>query len=93
MDNKIQTKFICLEESAFFELIDTLYERLKGREKGDKWITGNEVMRMLNISSPTTLQKLRDSGEIRMSQISKKLIMYERDSIENYLEKHSRKTA
>ena len=89
-NNKIGASFICLDEPAFFTLIDKLYERLKGKEQGDKWITGDEVMRMLNISSPTTLQKLRDNG-LRISQISKKLIMYDRASVEEYLEKHARK--
>ena len=86
---RIETKFICLEEPAFFELIDKVYDRLKGKEK-DRWITGGEVMVMLNISSPTTLQKLRDTNALRISQLSKKLIMYDRESVEEYLEKHSR---
>jgi hypothetical protein len=91
MANNIDAKFYCLEEPAFFELIETVYKRLKGKEKGDRWITGDEVMRMLNISSPTSMQKLRDSAAIRFSQPSKKIIMYDRESVEEYLEKHSRK--
>lgn len=91
MENKIGARFICLDEPAFYELLDMLYERMKGKEKGDKWITGDEVMRLLNISSPTTLQKIRDSGELRISMISKKLILYDRDSVNEYLEKRSRK--
>jgi hypothetical protein len=88
---KIEARFICVDEPAFFELIDTLYERLKDKDKGDKWITGDEVMRLLNISSPTTMQKLRDTSALRFSQMSKKLIMYDRASVDEYLEKHSRK--
>ena len=80
-----------MNEPDFFSLIDTLYARLKGKEEGDKWITGAEVKRMLNISSPTTMQSLRDSGAIRYSQPSKKIILYDRESVEEYLEKHSRK--
>ncbi|MXV16906.1 helix-turn-helix domain-containing protein [Hufsiella ginkgonis] len=91
METKINAQFICLEEPAFFELIDALYERIKGKEKGDKWITGDEVMRMLNISSPATLQKLRDTDAFRISQLSRKLIMYDRESVEKYIEKHTRK--
>lgn len=91
MDNKIGAKFICIDEPDFFELIDTLYERLKGKDKGDKWIIPAEAMRRLNISSPTTLQGLRNSGSIKFSQYSKKQIMYDSDSIDEYLEKHARK--
>jgi hypothetical protein len=89
---KIEARFICLDEPAFFSLLETLYARLKGKDKGDKWISGDEVMRLLNISSPTTLQKLRDTGALRISQLSKKIILYDRDSVEEYIEKHSRKT-
>ncbi|TFF37272.1 helix-turn-helix domain-containing protein [Mucilaginibacter psychrotolerans] len=90
-NNKVGAQFYCLEEPAFFELIDILYERLKGRETPDKWIPGESVMSMLNISSPTTLQKLRDTGAFRISQLSKKVILYDRESVEEYIEKHARK--
>jgi hypothetical protein len=91
MENKIQAKFICLNEPDFFELIDNLYERIKGKDKEDKWITGEEVMRLLNFSSPTTLQNLRNRGDVRFSQMSKKQILYDRASVDEYLEKHSSK--
>ncbi|MEP7218857.1 MAG: helix-turn-helix domain-containing protein [Bacteroidota bacterium] len=49
-------------------------------------------MRLLNIKSRTTLQKLRDEGKIRFSQPQKKIILYDRDSIEAYLQKHAHNT-
>jgi hypothetical protein len=91
MENKINAKFICIDEPAYFEMIDVLYARLKGKEKGDKWISGEEVMRLLHISSPTTLQKLRDISALRVSVISKKIILYDRESVNEYLEKKARK--
>lgn len=95
MENKITTKFLCLEEPDFYELVDRLYERLKGKNIPDRWISGDEAMRLLNISSPTTLQKLRDTPNsgIRFSQPSRKLILYDRESLEEYLEKHANKTS
>ena len=45
----------------------------------------------LNIKSKTTLQELRDNGDIGFSQPRKKVILYDVDSIETFLEKHSRK--
>ena len=89
MENKIETKFICLSEPAFFELLDTLYERLKGGGKEDRWINSEIAMKKLNISSPTTLQQLRDTGAIRFSQYSRKQILYDKESIEEYLELHA----
>lgn len=91
MENKIGARFICLDEPAFYELLEALYSRLKVNEKGPKWVDTATVMKRLNISSPTTLQKIRDSGELRISMISKKLILYDSDSVNEYLEKRSRK--
>ncbi|MGA0556800.1 helix-turn-helix domain-containing protein [Larkinella sp. VNQ87] len=83
---------ICLEEEAFYALVEQVVARLKernGQEK-DKWISDEEAMRLLNIKSKTTLQKLRDEGKIRFSQPQKKIILYDRDSVETYLERNAR---
>ena len=85
---------ICLEDEAFYSLVEQVFERLKDKEKakGDKWISGEEAMQILRISSKTTLQKLRDEGKIRFSQPEKKHIVYDLDSIHQYLEKHAKDT-
>lgn len=81
---------ICLQTEAFYSLVDDVYQRLK-KEDGrqlDKWIDGDEAMQLLRIKSKTTLQKLRDEGEIRFSQPQRKIILYDRDSIMNFLERN-----
>ncbi len=85
---------ICLQDEALYMLIEQCVARLREQfsvEK-EKWIDGAEVMRMLSIKSTTTLQRLRDEGEIRFSQPRKKIIVYDRESVEAYLEKHARET-
>jgi hypothetical protein len=85
---------ICLEEAAFYTLIEQVVARLKqthGEEK-EKWISDEQAMQLLNIKSKTTLQKLRDEGKIRFSQPQKKIILYDRDSIDTYLQQHARNT-
>jgi hypothetical protein len=85
---------ICLEEPAFYELMEKVYQRLKEQHniKEDKWVSGEEAMKMLRIKSPSTLQNLRDIGAIRFSQPSKKIILYDVASINEYLVKHSKET-
>ncbi len=85
---------ICLESDAFRKLVDTLvgYVKEKHLIKEDAWITGDEAMRILNVSSKTTLQALRDTGKIRFSQPMHKILLYDRQSILDYLEAHARKT-
>ena len=85
---------ICLEDGAFYSLVEQVFERLKDKEKAkeDKWISADEAMQKLRISSKTTLQKLRDEGKIRFSQPEKKHIVYDLKSIYDYLEKHAKDT-
>ena len=85
---------ICLEEAAFYTLVEQVVARLRdihGEEK-EKWISDEEAMQLLNIKSKTTLQKLRDEGKIRFSQPQKKIILYDRDSILSYLNLHAKST-
>ncbi|MCW3121929.1 MAG: hypothetical protein JWQ38_1421 [Flavipsychrobacter sp.] len=85
---------ICLEDNAFYSLVEQVFERLKDKEKTkeDKWISGEEAMLKLRINSKTTLQKLRNEGKVRFSQPEKKHIVYDLASIYEYLEKHAKNT-
>jgi hypothetical protein len=84
---------ICLEEKAFFELIDRVVERLAPMpQEPQKWVNQTEAMKLLNIKSQTTLQEYRDNGEIRYTQPRKRVILYDRDSINYFLEKHAKDT-
>lgn len=83
---------ICMEDEAFYELIERVVNRVKEKNgvKEDKWISPEEAMQKLRITSKTTLQKLRDEGKIRFSQPEKKHIVYDIDSINGYFDKHSK---
>lgn len=85
---------VCLKEEAFYALFDKVVEHVesKRKDKPNKWIDGEEAMLLLKIKSTTTLQKMRDEGKIRFSQPQKKIILYDRDSINEYIEKHARET-
>jgi hypothetical protein len=85
---------ICLEDKAFYTLIEQVVERLKISEatQTEKWISDDQAMQLLNIKSKTTLQKLRDEGKVRFSQPQKKIILYDRASLDEYLEKNARET-
>ena len=84
---------ICIQEDAFYALIDKVISHVEAnRTDTRKWIDGAEAMSLLNITSKSTLQKLRDEGRIRFSQPQKKVILYDRDSINVYLEKNAKET-
>jgi len=83
---------IILETEAFYSLIEEVVKRLKDNDADsqDKWIQTPESMKLLGIKSKTTLQKLRDQGRIRFAQPQKKIILYDRDSIMEYLDRHAK---
>jgi len=84
---------ICLEEEAFFDLIDRVVERIGvGQQEPPKWVNQDEAMQLLNIKSPTTLQEYRNNGDIRFTQPRKRVILYDRDSINEFLDKHAKDT-
>lgn len=83
---------ICLEDKAFYALIDEVFTRLREKQNSepDKWVSGEKAMQLLKIKSKTTLQTLRDEGKIRFTQPQKKIILYDRHSINIYLEENAR---
>jgi hypothetical protein len=84
---------ICLEETAFYTLVEKVVDQLKDKfSQQDKWVSGEEAMALMRIKSKTTLQKLRDKGSIRFSQPEKKIILYDVDSINDYLTQHAKDT-
>ena len=85
---------ICLESEAFYALIEEVVSRLqeKNSQEHERWISDAEAMQLLHISSKTTLQKYRDEGLIRFSQPSKKVILYDRDSILEFINTKAKDT-
>lgn len=84
-------EFICFEDKAFDALIDRLMDRFQDElaKKERDWIDGAEALKMLGITSASSLQILRDGGKIRYSKPSKKVILYDRRSIIEYLEQNA----
>lgn len=82
---------ICLEDDAFYKLIDEVVNRIKEKHTitEDKWISPEEAMQKLRIRSKTTLQRLRDEGKLRFSHPDKKHILYDVDSINEYINMHT----
>ena len=83
---------ICMEEDAFYSLLDEVISYVKQKEgiKEDKWIPSSEAMRILNIKSRSTLQALRDNGKVRYTKPNEKIILYDRTSINEYLEENAK---
>lgn len=83
---------ICLESEALYQLVDKVVERIKEKKNAveDKWLSPTEAMSLLHITSKTTLQKLRDNAEIRFSQPTAKKVLYDRDSLYEYLDRNAK---
>ena len=82
---------IVFESEAYYKFIAEVIERFSTEEK-PKWIKETEAMGLLGIKSKTTLWKLRCEGKIRYSQPTKKVILYDRESIIDYIENNAFET-
>ena len=85
---------VCLQEDAFYALFDKVLEHVEEKleKQPRKWIDTEEAMLELGIKSKTTLQKLRDEGKIRFSRPQPKILLYDRNSIEDYIETNAHNT-
>ncbi|MFT3932162.1 MAG: helix-turn-helix domain-containing protein [Chitinophagaceae bacterium] len=83
---------ISIEEKAFYELLRQVIQHLDQHysQKIEKWVTPAEAMAILGIKSKTTLQKLRDDGVIRFSHPERRIILYDRESLYEYLEAYAK---
>jgi len=82
---------ICLDEEALYKLVLQIVERIeKETTNQDVWISPPAAMKLLNIKSKTTLSELRNNGKIRYSQPQRKLILYDRMSILEYLDQSAK---
>ena len=86
-------KVISIEEDAFYALINKVYDHINEQEKKlvSPWVSPEKAMEILHIKSKTTLQKLRDKGDIIYTQPQKKIILYHFDSLLAYLDKYKSK--
>ncbi|AXG72972.1 DNA-binding protein [Flavobacterium arcticum] len=87
-------KIIMIDEEAFFELFERVIKHVEENNAQQKktWLTTPETLKALNITSKTTLQKYRDEGKIRFTQISRKVILYDASSVEDFLQQHAQET-
>lgn len=86
--------FITIPQNNLVEIaqkINAIYEKIISREGFDdskslsnEWMTGVEVMKLLDVSS-RTLQNYRDNGKVGFSVIGRRKIYYLRSSVEKLL--------
>ena len=74
---------ICLKDAAFYNLFIRVIKHIKEKPvaNADRWISGDEAMKVLRISSKTRLHKIRDEVKSRFTQPEKKIFFYDTDSV------------
>lgn len=84
-DYATNVPMICLESKTFKALVKELAKEIREDEL-DPFIDEKEAMRLLRITSKTTFQKYRDSGDIDYRIISGKKYLYRRRSVIDFIE-------
>ena len=77
------------ENKLYKEYIKEAKELSEKYFKKTVWVSGLDAMKALGISSKSTLQKMRDNDQIVYSKVSKKIILYDFDTIQDYIERNS----
>ena len=79
-------KVICLETDAYYKLVQEVINIVKDQDQQEElWVDSATAMSILKISSKSTLQKFRDEQKIIFSQISRRVILYSRESLYRFL--------
>lgn len=86
-DFETNMKIICLESKAFKALVSEVADQLKGEffEHLNPWVDEKEAMQLLRIHSKATSKKYREEGNITYSTISNKKMLYDRQSILDFI--------
>ncbi len=81
-----------MDEQVYYDLKEGLIIRLMQMHQVDHepWITAEEARSLLRITSQTTLKKFCDQGYIRVSKITEKIVLYNRPSILEFIEKNEK---
>jgi hypothetical protein len=83
-------KIIIFEEETYYKMLEELKKVVKeatAPPTQKEWLSAEEAKELLGNISKSKLQKLRDYGEIVISQ-HERMIRYSRSSILLFLEKH-----
>lgn len=86
---------ICIDKSVFRALVTEICAHIDNKfllPRESKWVNTETALAILNLKSRTSLQAIRDSGQIRFSQPSAKQILYDRDSLISFIESHAHET-
>ncbi|PHN05096.1 helix-turn-helix domain-containing protein [Flavilitoribacter nigricans] len=76
---------ICLESETFKALVKELAREIR-EDDHDPFVDEKEAMRLLRITSKTTFQKYRDSGDIDYRIVTGKKYLYRRRSVIDFIE-------
>lgn len=83
-------KVITMDEASFYSLIDEVieYVRNKTQTPQKRFLTKKEALDKLSVCA-TTLQKLRDTQAIRVIRLSPRKLLYDAQSINEYINRNA----
>lgn len=91
MEDQTKDQFLIMKKTDFVAFTEELLSQFAPKEP-NKWILEEEAMKLLGIKSKSHLWKLRSEGCITYTQPSRKILLYDRDSILNHLNAHIKKS-
>lgn len=88
---KENMQFVMMDTTAFDEIISQVINTVKAKMKTKPvdWIGEGEAMKLLGVSSKSTMFRFRTNNKIVYSKVTQKNLMYSKASVLRYLESKS----
>lgn len=91
----MKSNMILISEENFYEFLDHVIKHVYS-QKGeavpeDVWINEDQAKKILGVQS-SQMYRLRSKGLIRYSKPSRKVLLYDKSSILEYIEKNAKDT-
>ncbi len=79
-----------ISEEDLYELANILMEKIQAKQTApeQQFITKEQLKKILNLSSDTSVQRIRDENLIEFTQVGKRKYLYRLSSVMEYLNKN-----
>lgn len=86
---ELKQTLILGDQETFFKLLDVFYKRIKEENSldGEEFLSEIEAMKMLKITSKSTMFSYRANG-LPFHQIGRKVLIYKRSDLEAFINRH-----
>lgn len=85
-------QLLLVDKESLRQIIEEMLANYEAKPQEKIWVNQTVAMEILGLRSKSSMKRLRDENLVIFSQGMKKVILYKRSSLLEYLERNSNKT-